>query len=47
VTAPYAQPDRNGKPGRDHHHTGSSTLPAGGIKVGLMHGATDAFGDCH
>jgi uncharacterized protein (DUF1501 family) len=42
---PYAQPAKNGKPGRDHHHTGFSTLLAGGgIKSGLMYGATDEFG---
>jgi hypothetical protein len=42
---PYAQPAKNGKPGRDHHHTGFSTLLAGGgIKGGLMYGATDEFG---
>jgi uncharacterized protein (DUF1501 family) len=42
---PYEQPAKNGKPGRDHHHTGFSTLLAGGgIKGGLMYGATDEFG---
>ncbi|MEX0586658.1 MAG: DUF1501 domain-containing protein, partial [Pirellulales bacterium] len=42
---PYAQPDKNGKPGRDHHHTGFSMLLAGGgVRGGLMYGATDEFG---
>jgi uncharacterized protein (DUF1501 family) len=42
---PYAQPAKGGKPGRDHHHTGFSMLLAGGgIKGGMMHGATDEFG---
>jgi hypothetical protein len=42
---PYAQPAKDNKPGRDHHHTGFSTLLAGGgIRGGLMHGATDEFG---
>jgi uncharacterized protein (DUF1501 family) len=42
---PYAQPAAKGKHGRDHHHTGFSILLAGGgIKGGLMHGATDEFG---
>jgi uncharacterized protein (DUF1501 family) len=42
---PYAQPAKNGKPGRDHHHTGFSTvLAGGGVKGGLMYGATDDFG---
>jgi uncharacterized protein (DUF1501 family) len=42
---PYAQPAKDGKPGRDHHHTGFSTLLAGGgVKGGLMYGATDEFG---
>jgi hypothetical protein len=42
---PYAQPVKEGKPGRDHHHTGFSTLLAGGgVKGGLMYGATDEFG---
>jgi uncharacterized protein (DUF1501 family) len=42
---PYAQPAKDGKPGRDHHHTGFSMLLAGGgIRGGLMHGATDEFG---
>jgi len=42
---PYEQPAKNGKPGRDHHHTGFSTLLAGGgVKGGLTYGATDEFG---
>jgi hypothetical protein len=42
---PYEQPAKNGKPGRDHHHTGFSTLLAGGgLKGGLTYGATDEFG---
>jgi hypothetical protein len=42
---PYAQPAKNGKPGRDHHHTGFSTLLAGGgVKGSLTYGATDEFG---
>jgi hypothetical protein len=42
---PYAQPVKNGKPGRDHHHTGFSTLLAGGgVKGGLMYGNTDEVG---
>ncbi len=45
---PYSQVDSkkpDAKPGRDHHHTGFSTLLAGGgIKGGLMYGATDDVG---
>jgi hypothetical protein len=45
---PYAQNDKNkdmAKAGRDHHHTGFSMLLAGGgVKGGLMYGATDEFG---
>ena len=42
---PYAEPAKNGKGGRDHHHTGFSLLLAGGgIRGGRMHGATDEFG---
>jgi uncharacterized protein (DUF1501 family) len=42
---PYAQPAKKGKPGRDHHHTGFSTLLAGGgIRGGLMYGKTDELG---
>jgi Protein of unknown function (DUF1501) len=42
---PYAQPAKDGKPGRDHHHTGFSMLLAGGgVKGGTMYGATDELG---
>jgi len=42
---PYAQEDKKSKPGRDHHHTGFTTvLAGGGVKGGLMYGATDDFG---
>jgi hypothetical protein len=42
---PYAQPAKDTKPGRDHHHTGFSMLLAGGgVKGGCTHGATDEFG---
>ncbi|MDZ4683776.1 MAG: DUF1501 domain-containing protein [Planctomycetaceae bacterium] len=42
---PYAQDDKKGKPGRDHHATGFTTvLAGGGIKGGLMYGSTDEFG---
>jgi hypothetical protein len=42
---PYAEPVKKGEPGRDHHHTGFSMLLAGGgVKGGLMYGATDEFG---
>jgi uncharacterized protein (DUF1501 family) len=45
---PYAEVDdknKKAKPGRDHHSTGFSMLLAGGgIKGGLMYGATDEFG---
>ncbi len=45
---PYAQIDKNkkrNKPGRDHHHTGFSIFMAGGgVRGGMMHGATDEFG---
>jgi len=44
---PYAQIDKNKKipPGRDHHHTGFSMfLAGGGVRGGMMHGATDEFG---
>jgi hypothetical protein len=42
---PTSQPAKDGKPGRDHHHTGFSTVLAGaGVKGGLMHGATDEVG---
>jgi len=45
---PYAEINKekqDAKPGRDHHHTGFSMLLAGGgIRGGLVHGATDEFG---
>ena len=42
---PYAQPAKDGKPGRDHHHTGFSMfLAGGGVKGGMMYGATDELG---
>ncbi|MGH7483508.1 MAG: DUF1501 domain-containing protein, partial [Longimicrobiales bacterium] len=44
---PYAQIDKNkkSKPGRDHHNTGfSMLLSGGGVKGGLMYGATDELG---
>jgi hypothetical protein len=43
---PFAQEDKkNNKPGRDHHNTGFTMLLAGGgVKGGLMYGATDEFG---
>ena len=42
---PYAQPAKDGKPGRDHHHTGFSMfLAGGGVKGGTMYGATDELG---
>ncbi len=46
---PYAQVAQNGKPndkpGRDHHNTGFSMfLAGGGVKGGLMYGATDEHG---
>jgi len=45
---PYSQVNQKNtksKPGRDHHHTGFTTLMAGGgIKGGFVHGATDDFG---
>ncbi|HEX5106072.1 MAG TPA: DUF1501 domain-containing protein, partial [Pirellulaceae bacterium] len=42
---PYAEKQDKGKPGRDHHHTGFSILMAGGgVKGGLMYGATDEVG---
>jgi uncharacterized protein (DUF1501 family) len=45
---PYAELRENvkdGKHGRDHHHTGFSVLLAGGgVKPGLMYGATDELG---
>lgn len=43
---PYSQIDkRETQPGRDHHHTGFSMLLAGGgVKRGVMYGATDELG---
>jgi hypothetical protein len=45
---PYAQVDKSKDPkqaGRDHHHTGFSMfLAGGGVRGGLMYGATDEFG---
>jgi hypothetical protein len=43
---PYAQDKVDfQKAGRDHHHTGfSMVLAGGGVKGGLMYGATDDFG---
>ncbi|MBW3599488.1 MAG: DUF1501 domain-containing protein, partial [Planctomycetes bacterium] len=46
---PYAQNDKNNKDksraGRDHHNTGFSMLLAGGgVRGGLMYGATDELG---
>ncbi|MEZ6127582.1 MAG: DUF1501 domain-containing protein [Planctomycetaceae bacterium] len=45
---PFAQKDKSGDPrkaGRDHHNTGFSMfLAGGGVKGGLMYGATDEFG---
>lgn len=42
---PYAQPAEKGKHGRDHHHTAFTTvLAGGGVKGGLMYGASDEFG---
>jgi len=42
---PYAQDDKKGKPGRDHHATGFTTvLAGGGVKGGLMYGNTDELG---
>ena len=42
---PYAEKQEKAKPGRDHHHTGFSIfLAGGGVKGGLMYGATDEVG---
>lgn len=45
---PFAQKDKSNDPrkaGRDHHNTGFSMfLAGGGVKGGLMYGATDEFG---
>lgn len=44
---PYAQPNKKSpeKAGRDHHSTGfSMMLAGGGVKGGMIHGATDELG---
>ena len=42
---PYAQADKEGKPGRDHHSTAFSMLLAGGgVKGGLAYGRSDELG---
>ena len=42
---PYAQNDKDKKPGRDHHHTAFSTLLAGGgVRGGMTYGTSDEFG---
>ncbi len=42
---PYAQNDKKGKPGRDHHSTAFSMLLAGGgVKGGTAYGSSDEFG---
>jgi hypothetical protein len=42
---PYAQTNKKGNAGRDHHATGfSMMLAGGGIRGGTMYGATDEFG---
>jgi hypothetical protein len=42
---PYAEIQEKSKNGRDHHHTGFSVfLAGGGVKGGLMYGATDEMG---
>jgi Protein of unknown function (DUF1501) len=42
---PYAQPNEKGKHGRDHHHSAFCTvLAGGGVKGGLMYGASDEVG---
>jgi uncharacterized protein (DUF1501 family) len=43
---PYAEPPKNkGAHGRDHHHTGFTTvLAGGGVQGGLMYGNTDELG---
>src|SRR5262249_14150654 len=42
---PTSQPAKDGKPGRAHHHAGFATvLAGGGVKGGVMHGATDEVG---
>src|SRR5205085_12253170 len=42
---PYAENREKEKAGRDHHHTAFSTLLAGGgVKGGLVYGASDELG---
>ncbi len=42
---PYAQDNKNGDAGRDHHHTAFSTLLAGGgVRGGQVYGASDEMG---
>jgi hypothetical protein len=42
---PFAEKAKNGKNGRDHHHTGFTTvLAGGGVKGGLAYGSTDEVG---
>ncbi len=42
---PYAQDDKKGDAGRDHHHTAFTTLLAGGgVRGGHIHGASDELG---
>src|SRR5438477_10021651 len=42
---PYAEIQEKSKNGRDHHNTGFSVfLAGGGVKGGLMYGATDELG---
>jgi uncharacterized protein DUF1501 len=42
---PYAENQENKQAGRDHHHTAFSLLLAGGgVRGGMVHGATDEFG---
>jgi hypothetical protein len=42
---PYAQDAKGQKSGRDHHHSAFSTLVAGGgIRGGMVYGASDEFG---
>jgi uncharacterized protein (DUF1501 family) len=42
---PYAENREKQKVGRDHHHTGFSMLLAGGgVRGGMVYGATDEFG---
>ena len=42
---PYAEQKAGAKAGRDHHHTGFSMwMAGGGVRGGMVHGATDGFG---